>query len=79
MPWGCLGQPGREETLYGKSKRQVWALKDEMTARNLVRIDPEQAERTRKLGQYTLTFRLGPAGNRVEKYVYPQPSTYRGE
>ena len=65
--------------IHGRPARAVWgalwALKEEISAGNLVRVDPEYewgqpvAQRRRKPNTFTLTFRLGESGNRVEKHV----------
>ena len=72
-------QPARDEEMYGRPKRMVlsalWALHEEVMDRNVVRIEPEfkwhqdPQQRERKKECFTLVFRHGESGNRVEKYV----------
>ena len=72
-------QPDREDMLYGKQKRFVlsglWALNEEVISKNVTRIEPDYKwhqdpqQRERKPECFTVIFRLGESGNRVEKYV----------
>ena len=64
-------QPGRDEMLHGKKARDIhdalWALHEEL--HSLVRIEPDFGYEERKKEAFTLVYRLGAAGDRVERHV----------
>ena len=65
-------QPPRHAVLHTVRSRDVhdalWALSDEL--RSLVRIEAEwDSEGGRKPNRFTLVYRLGDAGNRIERHV----------
>ena len=65
-------QPHRDETLHTVRARDVhdalWPLSDEL--RSLVRIEAEwNSEGGRKPKMFTLVYRLGEAGDRIERHV----------
>ena len=65
--------PPRDEQLFGRQKRQIvdalWALREEGRG-GVVHVEPEFGrDGERKLRTFTIVWRLGTVGDRIEKHV----------
>ena len=65
--------PPRDEQLFGRQKRQVvdalWALREKARG-GVVRVEPDFGrDGERKLRTFTIVWRLGTVGDRIEKHV----------